>query len=94
MTPAELRKSPAPPEGASDHVRAMWHVARGEWDAAHELVQHDEGAVAAWIHAHLHRVEGDQDNAGYWYARAGKPRSTASLDDEWHEISHALMLMR
>ena len=91
MTPSELRDSAAPPAGASAPLTALWHVARGDWDKAHEIVQADGGATAAWVHAHLHRVEGDPSNAGYWYARAGKPRAENSLDEEWHAIAAALL---
>ena len=72
MTPSELRSSTTPPAEASSPLAALWHVAKGDWHKAHQIVQDDEGAEAAWVHAHLHRVEGDESNAGYWYARAGK----------------------
>ena len=52
---------------------ALGLVAAGDWDGAHALVQDDPSPEAAWVHAHLHRVEGDLTNAGYWYRRAGKP---------------------
>lgn len=72
----------APPAEWPPTVRALWHLAKGEWNEAHELVQHEPGAAAAWVHAHLHRVEGDDWNAGYWYSRAGKPVGTGDLDQE------------
>ncbi len=80
-----------PPTGLSGPVTAMWHVARGEWDKAHQIVQDDEGRPAAWVHAHLHRIEGDEANAGYWYRRAGKPHASGPLDDEWQAIVTALL---
>ena len=52
----------------------------------------DDSAEAAWVHAHLHRVEGDESNAAYWYRRAGKPVAKTSLDDEWSEIAAGLLL--
>ncbi len=67
MTPAELRDSDAPPAAASGPLRALWQLARGDWHKAHETVQADNGPDAAWVHAHLHRVEGDESNADYWY---------------------------
>lgn len=73
---------PAPPADWPPTVRALWHLAKGEWNEAHELVQHESGAAAAWVHAHLHRVEGDEWNAGYWYRRAGKPTGSGDLDQE------------
>ena len=67
-------------------------LAKGDWDKAHAIVQDDEGdAEAAWVHAHLHRVEGDESNAGYWYARAGKPHAKNSHVEEWNEIAGVLL---
>lgn len=70
---------------------ALWWTARGDWERAHTTAQADHSADGAWVHAHLHRVEGDLDNARYWYGRAGRPPSTADLDAEWEEIAEALM---
>lgn len=81
----------APPEGVGPALRALWHLARNEWDAAHEAAQSDGSRDGAWVHAHLHRVEGDLANAGYWYRRADRPPSEAPLDDEWEEIASALL---
>ena len=69
---------------AIDKLRA------GDWDGAHAIVQDDPSADAAWIHAHLHRVEGDLANAAYWYRRAGRPVPTSSLEDERDEIAREL----
>ncbi len=91
MTPSELRNSTTPPAQAGGPLTALWHVAKGDWHKAHEIVQADDGAEAAWVHAHLHRVEGDPSNAGYWYARAGKPRAENPLDEEWDAIAAALL---
>jgi hypothetical protein len=65
-------------------------VAAGDWDGAHELVQDDPSAEAAWVHAHLHRVEGDLSNAGYWYRRASKPVAAGDFDAERRAIEEAL----
>lgn len=73
---------------------ALERLNAGDWDGAHELVQDDPSPEAAWVHAHLHRVEGDLSNARYWYRRAGRPESTASLDHERREIAQALEEMR
>ncbi|MBT3533857.1 MAG: hypothetical protein HN478_08260 [Rhodospirillaceae bacterium] len=81
----------APPVGLDKAVEALWRVARDEWDAAHKLAQDQDDAEGAWVHAHLHRVEGDLRNAGYWYRRADKPESTVALDAEWDEIAAALL---
>jgi hypothetical protein len=83
--------APAPPEGLSRSLLALWHDARGDWDAAHEAAQADEGRAGAWVHAYLHRKEGDLANAGYWYRRAGKPVPTASLEEEWEALASALL---
>lgn len=75
---------------AKPTLKALSLVAAGEWDAAHDLVQDDPSPEAAWVHAHLHRVEGDLGNAGYWYRRAGKPVATNSLEDERRAMQKAL----
>lgn len=82
----------APPAGISDPARALWLVKSGDWHAAHDLAQGIPGSAGAWIHAHLHRAEGDAGNAAYWYARAGKPVPPAAmpLNAEWQEIAAAL----
>lgn len=82
---------PSPPRRWTAELRALWHAAKGEWGEAHRLVQDEGGAEAAWVHAHLHRIEGDLSNAGYWYRRAGKPRSEQPLSDEWAEIVRELL---
>ncbi|MCA3266744.1 MAG: hypothetical protein ING19_11825 [Azospirillum sp.] len=95
MTLAEFRATLAdatPPRGVARPLEALWHAARGQWDAAHKLAQMDEGeADHDWVHAYLHRVEGDPGNARYWYARAKKPAATGSLDEEWARIAEALL---
>ena len=65
-------------------------LAAGDWDGAHKIVQDDPSPEAAWVHAHLHRVEGDLANARYWYGRAGRPAATGSLDEERAEIARVL----
>jgi hypothetical protein len=83
--------SSTPPTGLSALLTALWHDARGDWEAAHRTAQDIESADGAWIHAYLHRKEGDAGNAAYWYRRAGKPVPSASLDDEWTAIASALL---
>ena len=80
----------APPDDLSRPLQALWHAGRGEWDAAHGIAQSDDTAEAAWVHAHLHRLEGDLANARYWYRRAGRPECTADTSEEWAEIAAAL----
>lgn len=85
----------SPPDGVPDGVdgalQALWRDAKGEWDEAHRLAQGQDNATGAWVHAYLHRVEGDLANADYWYRRADKPASTAPLSEEWDEIAAALL---
>lgn len=91
MTPAELRSMPSCPPSVRDEVLALWQDARGDWAAAHATVQDLDTPAAAWVHAYLHRREGDDSNARYWYARAGRPPCRRSLDDEWDEIAASLL---
>jgi hypothetical protein len=82
---------PDPPSGLSAALVALWYDARGDWDAAHRIAQDIEDTTGAWIHAYLHRKEGDTGNAGYWYRRAGKPMASTSLEAEWNAIAAALL---
>ena len=86
----ETLKETAPPRLAPALV-ALWRDAKGEWDQAHTIAQDVPDPVGAWVHAYLHRKEGDQSNAAYWYRRAGKPVAKESLEDEWARIVTALL---
>lgn len=79
------------PPAVSPALEGLWRAAKGDWEAAHGLAQGQDDAVGAWVHAHLHRIEGDEANAGYWYRRAGKPHCRLPLEDEWAEIAGALL---
>ncbi len=81
----------APPADLGPALAALWHEAKGDWDQAHRLAQSQKDAGGAWVHAYLHRVEGDHANAGHWYRRAEKPQSLAPLRQEWDEIVGALL---
>jgi hypothetical protein len=70
---------------------ALWHDARGDWEAAHEVAQDVPDPDGAWVHAYLHRKEGDAGNAAYWYRRASKPVCRRSLAEEWREIVEAFL---
>jgi hypothetical protein len=72
-------------------LRALWHDARGEWDAAHQLAQDVDDGDGAWVHAYLHRKEGDAGNAAYWYQRASQPVASDSLAAEWERIAADLL---
>lgn len=94
MSISDLKASLAeatPPANLSQPLTALWLVAKGNWEQAHSLAQQTPTADGAWVHAHIHRVEGDLDNAGYWYGRAGKPASSAALETEWDQIASALL---
>ena len=80
-----------PPGSANAMLRAVWHGLRGEWDAAHELAQAQDDAEGAWVHAWLHRVEGDLGNAAYWYGQARRPVASQALETEWDGIVTALL---
>jgi hypothetical protein len=80
-----------PPE-LSHALRALWWDAKGDWHKAHGCAQQDEESPAGtWVHAYLHRKEGDLSNAGHWYRRANRPLATTSLDVEWATIAQALL---
>jgi hypothetical protein len=76
----------APDRGLAPPLAALWWAAKGNWDAAHRIVQDESDADSAWVHAYLHRVEGDLSNAGYWYRQAGQPAAKDSLETEWERI--------
>lgn len=97
MTAEELSESAAtndtPPEGISPAAKALWYARAGDWDAAHDLCQDVSGAAGSWIHAWLHRQEGDLGNAGYWYTRAGRgmPGKNVTPEEEWMLIAGELV---
>ena len=94
MTLDELKAtlgSAEPPSGLPRTILALWHDARGDWEAAHRVAQDIDDRDGAWIHAYLHRKEGDLGNAGYWYRRAGRPTASGTLADEWTAIASALL---
>ena len=74
------------PEGSSPALRAMWQDAKGNWNEAHAIAQEIEDKTGSWIHAYLHRKEGDLANAGYWYRRAGQSMEDGPLTAEWDRI--------
>ena len=80
MTESELNNLSVP-------LRALWYASHDQWETAHQLVQDDPSRESAWVHAYLHRVEGDLGNARYWYHRAGKtPATSLSLDQELDQL--------
>ena len=94
MTFEEFNKSLSaanPPDRLSDALLGLWWDAKGDWRRGHECAQKDEGRDGSWVHAYLHRKEGDTNNAAYWYSRAGTPVCRESLNDEWATIAKALL---
>lgn len=80
-----------PPSSISAYLSALWFDAKADWEKAHEIAQDINDANGSWIHAYLHRKEGDTANAGYWYRKAGKQMPAVSLDKEWEEIVRELL---
>jgi hypothetical protein len=94
MTLDEFRQSltaTEPPAGLTHALAGLWWDAKGDWKKAHESAQQDEGIGGSWVHAYLHRKEGDRGNAAYWYSRAGKPVCREPLDAEWLSIARVLL---
>jgi len=81
----------APAPDITPPLAALWWAAKGDWNKAHNIVQDEDTADAAWVHAYLHRKEGDRGNAAYWYQRAKKPLCPEPLEMEWRSIVNALL---
>lgn len=88
---ASLADKDEPPSGLVPPLEALWHDAKGDWNKAHELVQEDDSMDAAWVHAYLHRKQGDLSNALYWYRRAGKEVTDMTPEREWTELVSLLL---
>jgi hypothetical protein len=82
---------PQPPAELSPALKALWWDGKGDWDTAHEYAQERDDAAGAHVHAYLHRKEGDQSNADYWYRRAGVAPSNLTLDEEWEELAQKFL---
>ncbi len=80
-----------PPASLSVYLQALWYDAKGDWHEAHSMIDHLHDETACWVHAYLHRKEGDLANADYWYRRAGKTRPSLSLQEEWKMIVEQLL---
>ena len=94
MTVEQFRNSlklEQPPPNLGFALTGLWWDGKNDWDRAHESAQQDEGAAGSWVHAYLHRKEGDTSNAAYWYRRAGKRLFNGSFDQEWIAILDALL---
>jgi hypothetical protein len=80
-----------PADNLSVYLKALWFDAKGDWEKAHTLIQDVPDKTAAWIHAYLHRKEGNVWNADYWYTKANRKRPSLSLEQEWEEIVSSLL---
>ena len=80
-----------PPAGISDLLKALWFEGKGDWESAHNIAQDIHTKDGSWIHAYLHRVEGDLGNASYWYSRANRKMPTVSIQEEWSDIAEELL---
>jgi hypothetical protein len=94
MTLAEFKRSLSksrPPESLAAALAGLWWAGKDDWDKAHKVVMDEGGKDCAWVHAYLHRVEGDLENARYWYRQAGKPAASGALKTEYESIALALL---
>ena len=82
----------APPVDLGFALTGLWWDAKNDWERAHESAQQDEGPAGSWVHAYLHRKEGDASNARYWYGRAAKEPAQTTFDEEWLDIVQSLLL--
>jgi len=80
-----------PPAGLSPALEALWWDAKGNWSKAHDSAQRDEGPDGSWVHAYLHRKQGDMSNAKYWYRRADRAAGYGDLQREWDAIVGSLL---
>lgn len=79
------------PASLSPYLKALWYDGKGDWEKAHAIIQDVNDSIAAWIHAYLHKKEGDIWNADYWYNKAGRKRPDLTLQEEWEKIVIALL---
>ena len=84
-------KEDTPPQGLSEPLKAMWYARKSDWETAHNIAQSINSELGSWIHAYLHRVEGDLSNAYYWYKRAGKPQFQGSTEAEADDIINSIL---
>jgi hypothetical protein len=83
--------NPQPPDGLTPALQALWWDAKGDWDKAHERAQERDDQAGMRVHAYLHRKEGDQSNAEYWYRRCRTAPATGPLETEWEELTRSLL---
>ena len=90
LSSIEEREEPA--SEWTNELKALWWCKKGNWVKAHDLAQNAGSSDGDWIHAYLHRLEGDLGNAAYWYSRAGRKQSTESIEREWSEITEVILI--
>ena len=81
----------SPPAHLSIYLQALWYDGKGDWESAHNIINDMQGQEAAWVHAYLHRKEGDIGNAGYWYRSASKKMPSTPIEDEWSTIVQSFL---
>jgi len=94
MTFEEFKKSltdSTPPQSLNNALLALWYDGKMNWTKAHHVAQEEHSREGSWVHAYLHRKEGDEGNASYWYHRAGKKMPSSSLEQEWEDMVKALL---
>jgi hypothetical protein len=94
MTSAEFSASlsnAAPPAGLTPALTALWWDGKGDWTRAHDLINDLETPDTMAVHAYLHRKEGEQWNADYWYRKAGSQHRRPTLEAEWQALVDALL---
>lgn len=79
------------PEDIPVLLQALLLDASGDWESAHRIAQNDSSPDGSWVHAYLHRKEGDPGNASYWYRSAGRSMTEISLEEEWEYIAMDLL---
>jgi hypothetical protein len=82
----ESLKNESPNKGLDPILQSLWYAGKGDWKRAHDIAQDIHTADGSWVHAYLHRLEGDVGNAAYWYQKAKKPLPTISVEKEWEEV--------
>ena len=80
-----------PPDGCSRALIALWHDGKGDWEEAHRIAQSVDDEDGAWVHAYLHRKEGDSGNARHWYRRACRKFCDDAMHEEWNQIVSSLL---
>jgi hypothetical protein len=75
-----------PPPELGAELTAIWWLKNRNWQKAQDLIDKEPGPDAAWVHALLHRMAGDEPNANRWYGRSGRPRENQTIRHELEEM--------